>query len=118
MAADEASVAKSGCFLCGRPGAERLSVSSSEAIFQYECPVCGPYEIAAVVHDEIALAVPQELTSGSEFPTETKPVEMEAAAFEHWSKSLEAAERQRRLSAKATEPQQQRHTTGNESACA
>jgi hypothetical protein len=42
---------------------------------------------------------------------------MEAAAFEHWSKSLEMAERQRHLSTRTSEPQP-RHNTGSESVCA
>ncbi len=124
MAANPVSVSvpDSGCFLCGRTGARRIVPSeaddsaSGSPVFRYECPTCGSYEIRAVTPDDVALEASREIADDTE-SRDTSPVEIESAAIEHWSKALEVAERERRVSKKPHEPQV-RHKDSGASACA
>jgi hypothetical protein len=115
MTADQAPVANAGCFLCGRPGATQLT-SASSGVLRFECPACGAYDIRAIVHDGIPQ--PQQVTGEPEPGKSPKPVEMEAAAIELWTKSLEMAERERRAPKRTQEAPARPTNSAAASACA
>lgn len=106
MAATPASVPNAGCFLCGRPGAVQVGRSTPEGsdapVFRYYCATCGSYTIHSVLSLEVAEG--------------TKPLEIESAALERWNNTLEAAERQRRVSKRSDEPV--RRDSSDKIACA
>jgi hypothetical protein len=112
------------CFLCTRVGAKRLNGSTPEysasdtPIFRYSCPTCGEYLIYSVKCDDMSQQARQEFEDGGEPVREASPVEMESAALEHWNKSLETAERQRRLPKRTEEPTVRRPNADASSACA
>ena len=123
MAEDLAPMPNGGCFLCGRPGAKRVAgfapeqSPSGERIFRYDCPVCGVYQIDSVRCEGIPEAASQPVPDLIAWIKDVGAVEMESAALEHWNKSLEVAERQRRLPRRTNEPPA-RHSDSDASACA
>lgn len=118
--ADARLVPNAGCFLCGRPGATPVTSSqpqSSASKFQFDCAICGLYEIHSILRNSGLHTGPNEFQNGAEFDKDTGIPDMESAAIEHWTKTLEVAERQRRLPRRLTEPEAP-NTDSTESACA
>lgn len=121
--ADPLPVPKAGCFFCGRLGAtlvtasEPQSEASNGPVFRYECPVCGVYEIRSVVCDSVPATESDQFTDKLGVGQDAAPVDMESAAVEHWTKAMEAAERQRRFTKRANEPQS-RPSNSDAAACA
>jgi hypothetical protein len=120
--ANQLPVLNAGCFLCGRSGTTLVTTpqpqysTANGRTFRYECPICGEYEIHSVVCGGMAQTEPHELEDTG-FGNDKRPVEMESAAIEHWTKALEVAERQRRLARRPTGPQS-RNMDPAASACA
>ena len=123
MAANAPPVPNGRCFLCGQVGTAPVRTPTPEQSvigtqpFQYQCEACGTYEIRSVICDEAKRATQQVLTSASDLENGVKPLEMESAALEVWNRTLETAERQRRLSGRASDAQA-RSTGPDKSACA
>jgi hypothetical protein len=121
--ADPLPVPMAGCLLCGRLGATLVTTSqpqsaaSSRPVFQYDCPSCGVYEIRCIVGNSAAATEPYESADDVGAGQEASPVDMESAAVEHWTKAMESAERQRRITKRSTEPQS-RPTNSDTAACA